>query len=852
MHGNIMKQKFIILFFLPVILFLPNISRGQDTNDSATDTTSVQKKPQPIDVVDINFELERTKKKLDKISYKLEPKPQFHRMDSLLNLQEAFFDNEVKEFKQFNPNNLSKFFLENTYRAWSGYKSKLETWKTMVNSYVSDIQNDIDELGKTYMVWKLTREKAIDAKYPGELITRITKIMRETENLERKFMKYRSRMIVREDKISELISTADKIQEEVAQLQQHLRDNLFVSDKPALWNVKYSKSDIIPIKPKLKKAWHENAKTVHNFSKGFSYLTLAIVTILIILFYLFIIGKFRRLDLTEADPNYVTVKRILIDHPYSALLFILLILIIVVYTNIPLILNGLLGLILLFFSLKFLPRIIGKKGEAIVKAVMVLYILNLGEIIFWYFGNYARLYITAESLIAIFLIYKYGLGSFNKLREHEAPFVKTFRILSIVLLFLFIVAFFSNLFGFLNLAVLTLKIGVKTAAILVIIFSAYTVLRTIIIALFEIGRSSNIRIMAGRWDLFQKRTIQLLNILAFMYLLKFVLQTMEIYRPLMDWLQGFLGSEWVISDSLKLSLGGILGMILIFVVTFAVANMVRVIFEDEVFTHVKLPKGVPAAISVTIRYFIITLGVIIALGVAGVDLGKFGLLAGALGVGIGFGLQNIVNNFISGLILVYERPVNVGDTIEVENLMGTVNRIGIRSSNVRTYDGAEVVVPNGNLISNQLINWTLSDNKRRIEIKVGVAYGSDPNVVLKLIKQVAMEHEDVMKDPEPRALFEEFGDSSLNFRLLFWVPFEKGIGAKSDISIGIYNIFAENGIEIPFPQVDLHVKEEQKKDKETPVSEPKPKSKTKTEKSKASGPIEEPELGNDHETGPVK
>jgi small-conductance mechanosensitive channel len=203
-----------------------------------------------------------------------------------------------------------------------------------------------------------------------------------------------------------------------------------------------------------------------------------------------------------------------------------------------------------------------------------------------------------------------------------------------------------------------------------------------------------------------------------------------------------------------------------------------------------------------------------ALSAAGIDLGKFGLIAGALGIGIGFGLQNIVSNFISGLILIYERPVQSGDTVEVENLMGQVKRIGIRSSSVRTYDGAEVVVPNSNLVSNQLINWTLSDNRKRIEVKVGVAYGSDPNVVMKLLKEVAKSHEKVLSDPEPLPLFEGFGDSSLNFRLLFWVFFEDGFVTKSDVSIGIYNILDENNITIPFPQLDLHVKKDEEKENE--------------------------------------
>jgi small-conductance mechanosensitive channel len=171
--------------------------------------------------------------------------------------------------------------------------------------------------------------------------------------------------------------------------------------------------------------------------------------------------------------------------------------------------------------------------------------------------------------------------------------------------------------------------------------------------------------------------------------------------------------------------------------------------------------------------------------------------------------------------------------------MGVVKRVGIRSSNVRTFDGAEVVVPNGNLISNQLINWTLSDNQRRVEIKVGAAYGSDPNLVLELLKKVAVEHVDVLREPEPRALFDGFGDSSLDFRLLFWVHFEMGIGTKSDIAIGIYNIFAENGIQIPFPQVDLHVKKEDAETSETKKKKNKSKAKKPEKKSGNSGSSEE-------------
>lgn len=224
------------------------------------------------------------------------------------------------------------------------------------------------------------------------------------------------------------------------------------------------------------------------------------------------------------------------------------------------------------------------------------------------------------------------------------------------------------------------------------------------------------------------------------------------------------------------------------------------------FTLIKVPKGVPAAISLVIRYFIIGFGIVLALSSLGIDLGKFNLMAGALGLGIGFGLQTVISNFVSGLILVFERPIHVGDTVEVNNLLGTVHRIGVRSSSIITFDGAEVVVPNNNLIANDLINWTLSDSIKRVEILIGTTYGSDPNQILKILMEAAMSSKDTLKNPSPQALFSEFGDSSLNFKLRFWVHYEVGLQAKSDVSIEVYNQFAKHGIAIPFPQRDLHIK----------------------------------------------
>ncbi len=249
-----------------------------------------------------------------------------------------------------------------------------------------------------------------------------------------------------------------------------------------------------------------------------------------------------------------------------------------------------------------------------------------------------------------------------------------------------------------------------------------------------------------------------------------------------------------------LAFGGVVGAAML------LSRAVRVLLEDDVLPRTSLGRGIPHAISNTAAYGVLFLGFVLALGAAGIDLSKVTVLAGAFGVGIGFGLQNIVNNFISGLILLYERPIQLGDVVEVGSLTGEVKRIGIRSSTLRTFQGAEVIVPNANLIAEQVVNWTLSDRQRRIELPVGVAYGTDPQRVLAILLDVAKASPEVLEDPPPLALFRGFGDSALNFELRFWTGLATFLEVESHIAIAVNAALREAAIEIPFPQRDLHIK----------------------------------------------
>jgi len=256
----------------------------------------------------------------------------------------------------------------------------------------------------------------------------------------------------------------------------------------------------------------------------------------------------------------------------------------------------------------------------------------------------------------------------------------------------------------------------------------------------------------------------------------------------------------------QLIVGDVLTSLVVLLAGYLLANIFTFVVRELVLSKMRLSRGLPSAISTIVYYLLMVFVCVMAVSELGVELNKFTLITGALGVGVGFGLQTTVSNFVSGLILLFERPIRVGDVVEIAGVVGSVRRIGVRSSTIHTFDDAEVIVPNNELISNKVTNWTLSNSRRRVDVPVGVAYGTDPVPVLKLLVSVAEINPRVLRQPRPEAYFLGFGESALNFELRFWSTQDAWFQLKSDISVAVAKALADAGIEIPFPQRDLHLR----------------------------------------------
>jgi len=244
------------------------------------------------------------------------------------------------------------------------------------------------------------------------------------------------------------------------------------------------------------------------------------------------------------------------------------------------------------------------------------------------------------------------------------------------------------------------------------------------------------------------------------------------------------------------------------VLVLALNVLVRRLVVSRFLRRTHLDPGLQFAITKIFGYLFVSLGFYVALILNGVDLSSLAVIAGALGVGIGFGLQNIVSNFVSGLILLAERPVAIGDRIEVSGVAGQVTRISLRSTTVVTNDNISVIVPNSDLITHPITNWSHGDPKVRIRIPVSVAYGTDLERLRRLLLEAAAEHGSVLPSPVPTVFLDNFGDSSLNLELGVWTQdmASRPRHFRSEINFGIERKLRENGIEIPFPQRVVHLR----------------------------------------------
>ena len=747
---------------------------------------------------------------IDQNIRKITPSNRLKRIDSLYSIYKDLIEDEETEGREFMVSNPNQQKINNYIKRWDEYRIQLGGWETEISAYVERNLRLLESFESESEVWDLTYERAKQQEVPGELLSNIGSAINSLNAVEKQTKDYNYTYLRLQSRINRLRQTALEMVQALYDKRDSETYDIFYQRHPPFWQVS-SVEDV---------AKSERESRPATFTDPSSRISELFQTHKDKLYFLLVLGLglgafimyLRRQLMKTFGPEAATSKAsesyLLFKFPIVVVIYLLIFVGRLQLLSGTRFLGDILIFILLVLGIILIIYKIPKRYRWLIYASILFLLLDTIKTYVWFDSTNYRIYLLAEAILIAGFIF-YFTKPYLQTRKLQTTPIGNFMIRMVPLVyFLCAVAFISNILGYTNLADLSVKVCTQSGIAAIIAYGLLVVFKSIFISWleqrFHMSENSNLDQLA----FLKKRTEQFLRFaVIFLFVIGF-LNIINELRNVTDFISSIMTEPYVVGN-LTFTLGSIFMFLLILILSYVLSRIITFLISDEygLLHFFKLPEGIPSAISLVLRYSILFFGVILALSYLNIDLSEFNLMAGALGLGIGFGLQTVVANFVSGLILVFERPILPGDTVEVNNLFGKVTKIGVRASSISTYDGAEVIVPNMNLVSNDLINWTLSDSIKRIEILVGTTYKADPNEVLRILGECALKFDYVIKDREPLALFTGFGESSLDFRLLFWVPFEVGLRAKSDVSITIYNMLKEAGIEIPYPQRDVHIKD---------------------------------------------
>lgn len=417
--------------------------------------------------------------------------------------------------------------------------------------------------------------------------------------------------------------------------------------------------------------------------------------------------------------------------------------------------------------------------------------------------NTDRYVILTLSAIAVI----FALQFHKKVKAAPTEYLPYTGLALIVFIVMQCLSLVLNITGRFSLAKIIAITAVYNLWMLLTLYFVIQLIVQVLYLQFQTKKDDNSLMSWIDYNLLQKKFRGILSTLAVLLWLFFLMQNLNIDDFVMDYI-GYILSQSRTVGGASFTFGGFAIFIAVIWLSSVFSKIVSYFYDISAqrASDMSALKKKNRTSTLLIRLAVFSVGFLLAVAASGFPLEKLTIIISAFGIGIGFGLQNIVNNLVSGIILAFEKPIQIGDVIEVDNRSGTMKEIGIRSSKLLTFDGSEVIIPNGDLISQHVVNWTLSNSNRQIEIIIGTAYGTDIDKVKGLLRDILKNRDDIMTSPGPSVFLHNLNESTVDFRIFFWAAdLSNTLELKSRVLADIYNTFSREGIDIPFKQQDVRV-----------------------------------------------
>ncbi len=694
--------------------------------------------------------------------------------------------------------------IQETEKASERASDRLARWLVGLSTRSSALDATLDDLQDRASLWRLTRDHESGAALPKALIKEVAETLETFADAENQVRSARDSILDLQASIAQEKSGVDAM---VAQQQQEINQRTtgaFGVDSPPLWRAFGAGGDGGDARRQFADSRQEQWRSLKTYITEQGGLVLVWVLLWAALALLMVFMQRKAAVWAQQDTSLQAAVTLL-SRPVSAAFVVTAIFNEALQPQAPSGWTGLVSLLLVLAVLRVLPPLLPKSMRLAPLHLVLLYVLHhavklapQGFVI----HRLALLALAAVGVAACVWLIRLLQANPEKPSKtwHRAILFGAHGAL-----ILYAIGAVADVIGSVEYSRLAL-----TGTTYGLLAAVLTVVMTVILqSLVRIGLlTDTARRMGLAPDHSETVRTVLFRLIGFLAVVGWaiaVLRGFLLLDPLLGDVRRALEWKFTIGE-FSIAPGDLLIFGFIIWLSFKIATFVQFVLNVDLMPRVDLPRGVPQTISRLARFVVIGVGAVVASAAVGLDINKITIIFGALGVGVGFGLQNIVNNFVSGLILLFERPIRIGDTLELDSTGGVVKQIGLRASVVSTWDGAEIVVPNANLISEDVINWTLTHDRRRMVIPVGVAYGTDPEKAAQLIVDIANDHKEVDARPEPTCLFVGLGDSSLDLELRAWTAGSAFMGVASDLRFAILRELTKAGIEIPFPQRDIHVR----------------------------------------------
>ena len=796
------SSKSILLSFIFSLFF---ILSGQTQSKNNEQKDSIQKVDKSISISNISSESEKLSQRILKLRKILKPSATISEVDSILKIVAVEIDNKKDSLVQELPKMTHRVLRVHKVE-WNNYRTYLKKYQIILKDRSEEISNISNEITDEIKIWNQTKKQLVNSSDSNEVYNGLDQILETLHDILNIAHTRLDDVFIIQKGITEMVLNVDEMITELELAELQMQKNYFVFDSKPIWessdiglkSLDSTKTNTISLTDQIFTKVQVNKDQLKEFLSLNSKTAILQALFLLLLLAGFIrVGSKWKEEARESENQVEKQSKIILRHPISATIVVGLLISVFFYGTLNPAFSELHIILILIGTVILLPKITTKQFSQVLILILLAYLLQVFEVYLNHENNIVRSLIIVDAIILIIALLR-GRVTMSRSPQLFKPIYKLFNSVSLVYIVILSGAIIANIIGMVSLSRFLVFGVLISTALGMVIFLAVKIVTSLVILFFRFRNSYSIQTLSTMVTVTNKRIKPVLNLVGLLVWIVFSLKGFEMFNILSKWFNELMIIHWEVGE-MTISLGGILSFLGIFILSLFLAKLAATIFQDEWMVKA-LPRGVAPAVSLLLRIFLIGIGLYMALSAAGLDLSKLGFMVGALGVGIGFGLQNVVLNFVAGLILAFERPINLGDTIEIDQEFGIVTSIGIRSSNIKSYSGYEAIIPNGDLISKKVVNYTLTNRNRRSKIIMKTAPSADPEKVIALFNEVAAEHPNTHRDPEPKTYFYGYDvDGNLSFSLLYWTTFSDTLETDNAIALKIFAKLKEEGIQPPAP-----------------------------------------------------